>query len=141
MLKNVSKTLGFVGIIIGVLIALTPRYIAQPCQGLLELKSGMMVHMVCHWSGQAAMIIGILVMLVGILQVTVKNLETTKYLGIVQAFLGISLFLVPKSYVIGICKNETMACHHMASVLTLFAVTLIVISLVNIFWAKDVSSY
>ena len=140
MFKRYSKILGVLAIIIGGLIALTPRYIAQPCPSLLELKSGMMVHMVCYWTGQAATVIGILVLLVGVLQVIAKSGETTRYLGIVQALLGIALFFIPKSYVIGICGMGMAACHHMASTLTVLALVLFAISLVNIFWVRGLAN-
>ena len=80
---------------------------APVCGKMLELVSGKQVPMKCHWAGQAAIAVCIIILAVAI----VALLEKKNYKGlmIVNAVAGVVLFLV-FTKLIGVCASEEMRC-------------------------------
>lgn len=127
------KLPGLVTAATGVLITLTPHLIAPVCSGSLELKSGMLTHMKCFWTGQAAIVLGAVVIVTGLLMMLANLAATVKSLGVVQAVIGVALVLLPKDFVIGICGASMKACHITAFYLNVWAAVLIVTTIVTLF--------
>lgn len=111
-----SKIVGIVGMIMGVIIALTPFQLAPVCTKLLELTTGKMVHMRCHYTGQAEVFMGALILLTGLLIFLSKELKVQKGLGLVIAALGAVVIILPTNFGIGVCMMP-MECHTTAKVL------------------------
>jgi len=88
---------------------LTPYVLAPVCDKLIELKSGAMVFMKCHYTGQAELVLGALLICVG-LMLFLPKIEK-RWLGAVVALIGLATILVPQAWVIGICAKDTMSCH------------------------------
>ena len=80
---------------------------APVCGKLLELTSGKQVPMKCHWAGQAAIAVSIIILAVAIVALLTK--KAYKGLMIVNAVAGVVLFLVFTS-LIGVCASEEMRC-------------------------------
>ena len=80
---------------------------APVCGKMLELVSGKQVPMKCHWAGQAAMAIGIIILAAAVVALLTK--KDYKGLMAVTAMAGAVLFLVFTS-LIGVCASETMRC-------------------------------
>ena len=80
---------------------------APVCGKMLELVSGKQVPMKCHWAGQTAIAVSIIILAVAIVALLSK--KGYKNLMIVNAVAGVVLFLVFTS-LIGVCASEEMRC-------------------------------
>ena len=80
---------------------------APVCGKMLELVSGKEVPMKCHWAGQAAIAVSIIILAVAMVALLTK--KDYKGLMIVNAVAGIVLFLV-FTKLIGVCASEEMRC-------------------------------
>ena len=80
---------------------------APVCGKMLELVSGKEVPMKCHWAGQAAIAICILILVAAVMALLAK--KEYKGLMVVTAVAAVMLFLVVTS-LIGVCASEEMRC-------------------------------
>ena len=85
----------------------TVKLWAPVCGKLLELANGNQVPMKCHWAGQAAMAVSVIILAAAIFALFAKK----GYKGLmgVNAVAGVVLFLVFTS-LIGVCASEEMRC-------------------------------
>ena len=81
---------------------------APVCGKMLELANGTQVPMKCHWAGQAAIAIAIIILVTTVAALLAK--KEYKGLMIVSFVAAIVLFLVFTS-LIGVCANEEMRCN------------------------------
>ena len=80
---------------------------APVCGKMLELVSGKEVPMKCHWTGQAAIAVSVIMIVVAVMALLAK--KEYKGLMVVNAVAAVVLFLVFTS-LIGVCASETMRC-------------------------------
>ena len=80
---------------------------APVCGKLLDLVNGNQVPMKCHWAGQAAMAVSIIIIAAAVMALLAK--KEYKGLMVVNAVAAVVLFLVFTS-LIGVCASETMRC-------------------------------
>ena len=80
---------------------------APVCGKMLELVSGKEVPMKCHWAGQAAIAICIIILAAAVMALLAK--KENKGLMVVTAVAAVLLFLVFTS-LIGVCASEEMRC-------------------------------
>ena len=80
---------------------------APVCGKMLELVSGKEVPMKCHWAGQAAIAICIIILAAAVMALLAK--KEYKGLMVVTAVAAVLLFLVFTS-LIGVCASEEMRC-------------------------------
>ena len=80
---------------------------APVCGKMLELVSGKTVPMKCHWAGQAAIAVAVIILAAAIVALLTK--KEYKGLMVVNAVAGVILFLVFTS-LIGVCASEEMRC-------------------------------
>ena len=80
---------------------------APVCGKMLELVSGKEVPMKCHWAGQAAIAICIIILAAAIMALLAK--KEYKGLMVVTAVAAVLLFLVFTG-LIGVCASEEMRC-------------------------------
>ena len=80
---------------------------APVCGKLLDLANGNQVPMKCHWAGQAAIAISVIIIAAAIMALLAK--KEYKGLMVVNAVAAVVLFLVFTS-LIGVCASETMRC-------------------------------
>ena len=80
---------------------------APVCGKMLELVSGKQVPMKCHWAGQAAIAICIIILAVAVMAFLAK--KEYKGLMVVNAVAAVVLFTVFTS-LIGVCASEEMRC-------------------------------
>ena len=108
-------------IILGILIAIAPLTFAKVCQ----TEGGM--HMACYYTGRAALGIGLVIAVLGIVALFVK--ENVR-IGLSIAVIVNSLLMIAvPTFLIGVCKSPMMHC---ASVTR---PTLIVISVLALVFA------
>ena len=80
---------------------------APVCGKMLELTSGKQVPMKCHWAGQAAIAVSIIILAAAVAALLTR--KEYKGLMIVNAVAGVVLFLV-LTKLIGVCASEEMRC-------------------------------
>ena len=80
---------------------------APVCGKMLELVSGKEVPMKCHWAGQAAIAIAVIILAAAVMALLAK--KEYKGLMVVSAVAAVMLFLVFTS-LIGVCASEEMRC-------------------------------
>ena len=80
---------------------------APVCGKMLELTSGKTVPMKCHWAGQAAIAVSVIIIAVAVMAFLAK--KEYKGLMVANAVAATMLFLVFTS-LIGVCASETMRC-------------------------------
>lgn len=89
-------------IILGILIAIAPLTFAKVCQS----EGGM--HMACYYTGRAALGIGIVIAVLGIVALFVK--ENVR-IGLSIAVIVNSLLMIAvPTFLIGVCKSPMMHC-------------------------------
>ena len=81
---------------------------APVCGKMLELANGNTVPMKCHWAGQAAIAVAVIILVTALMALMAK--KEYKGLMVVNAAAGVILFLVFTS-LIGVCANEEMRCN------------------------------
>ena len=80
---------------------------APVCGKMLELANGNQVPMKCHWAGQAAIAVSVIILAAAVMALLAK--KEYKGLMVVNAVAAVLLFLVFTS-LIGVCASETMRC-------------------------------
>ena len=80
---------------------------APTCGKMLELTTGKTVPMKCHWAGQAAIAIAIIILAAAVMALLAK--KEYKGLMVVNAVAAVVLFLVFTS-LIGVCASSEMRC-------------------------------
>ena len=80
---------------------------APVCGKMLELANGNQVPMKCHWAGQAAIAVSVIIIAAAVMALLAK--KEYKGLMVVNAVAAVVLFLVFTS-LIGVCASEEMRC-------------------------------
>ena len=80
---------------------------APVCGKMLDLANGNQTHMKCHWAGQAAIAVSVIILAAAVMALLAK--KEYKGLMVVNAVAAVVLFLVFTS-LIGVCASETMRC-------------------------------
>ena len=80
---------------------------APVCGKMLELVSGKQVPMKCHWAGQAAIAVSVIILAAAVMALLAK--KEYKGLMAVNAVAAVVLFLVFTS-LIGVCASAEMRC-------------------------------
>ena len=107
---------------------------APVCGKLLELTNGKQVPMKCHWAGQAAIAISVLILVTAVVALLAK--KDFKGLMAVNAAAGVLLFLNFTS-LIGVCASETMRCQNTKGWGIAIAAVVLITSLINLFSGKE----
>ena len=81
---------------------------APVCGKMLELANGNQVPMKCHWAGQAAIAVCVIILAAAVMALLTK--KEYKGLMVVNAVAAVVLFLVFTG-LIGVCANAEMRCN------------------------------
>lgn len=81
---------------------------APVCGKMLELTTGKTVPMKCHWAGQAAIAIAVIILAAAIMALLAK--KEYKGLMVITAVCGVLLFMVFATDFIGVCASAEMRC-------------------------------
>lgn len=111
------------------------KFWAPACSKMLELASGAETPMKCHYAGQAAMAVAVIIFAIALAAFLSKSGH--KALMIVNAVAAIVLFLVFSNVLIGICASETMRCHTTALWGRGAAIVVIAASLIELLTSKE----
>ena len=102
-----NKVMIFLQVLAAALLLGAVKIWAPVCGKMLELVNGNQVPMKCHWAGQAAIGIAVIIIATALLALLAK--KEYKGLMVVNAVAAVVLFLVFTS-LIGVCASETMRC-------------------------------
>ena len=80
---------------------------APVCGKMLDLANGNQVPMKCHWAGQAAIAVAVIILAAAVMALLAK--KEYKGLMVVTAVAGVLLFMVFTSLV-GVCASAEMRC-------------------------------
>ncbi len=104
------KILAAVLILAGFVTMVVPSFYNCAAEGkAIQLPGGRTVPMKCLWTARAEMGTGALGLLVGILLLISRNLESRRFLSLCAVVLGIFILLFPTT-LIGVCGNPEMSC-------------------------------
>ena len=107
---------------------------APVCGKMLDLANGNQVPMKCHWAGQAAIAVSVIILAAAVMALLAK--KEYKGLMVVTTVAGIVLFLV-FTKLIGVCASEAMRCN-VTKVWGMGAAAVTVItSLINLLSGKE----
>ena len=81
---------------------------APVCGKMLETTTGKMVPMKCHWAGQAALAVSVIILAAAVMAFLAKK----EYKGfmVITAICGALLFMIFATDFIGVCASKTMIC-------------------------------
>lgn len=106
---------------------------APVCTGLLTLESGKQTFMKCHYTGQAAIAIAV-ILLVSVV-VLLFSKDCHKLVQVISIVSAIMMFLLFTT-LIGICANTEMQCHQTAFWCKGAAIVIIVTGIVDLLSGK-----
>jgi uncharacterized membrane protein len=126
-MKKVNIIIGVIVVVLGLLIALGPQFLFKVCA---PHEEGGFSH--CHWSAQAEIGMGFLIIALGVCMIVLKDPKT--HLGLaIAAFLASFVSLAIPHALIGGCDNAAMACQRVGfPALTVEAVILLIVSAVYV---------
>ncbi|MCS4542025.1 MAG: DUF4418 family protein [Euryarchaeota archaeon] len=104
-MAEISKILGGVAALIGILVMVVPRYILPVCEyygKMMETKMGMIIPMKCTWTAQSELGAGALIIISALALIASKQVETKKVLNVILAALGVIVIALP-TVLIGVC--------------------------------------
>ena len=107
---------------------------APVCGKMLDLANGNQVPMKCHWAGQAAMALSVILLVCALVALLVK--KDHRKLMIVSAVTAVMIFLAFTS-LIGVCASETMRCQSTALWGKIAAVVAFVSALAELLSGKE----
>lgn len=107
---------------------------APVCGKMLELTTGKQVPMKCHWAGQAAIAISVIILVAAAMAFLAK--KEYKGLMVVTAAAGVALFLVFTG-LIGVCASAEMRCQATKVWGIAAAAVTVAASLINLLSGKE----
>lgn len=97
-----NKILSVGTIVLGFLLSAGPQFLFKPCPTTEKF-------MKCFWSCKALIVVGVVLAIIGLLQLLHKEVKTRKALAVVGLALFVSAILIP-TVIIGGCVKADMAC-------------------------------
>lgn len=111
MNKSFSKISNLILILTG-LTTIGAILIWSPvCKDMIELASGNMTYMKCHYTGQASIILSIVLIVSAIESIFTNSRKSWTIMAIGAALIAITL---GSNIGIGVCMKDTMSCHDTA---------------------------
>ena len=81
---------------------------APVCGKMLELTTGKQVPMKCHWAGQAALAVSVIIVIAAVMALLAK--KDYKGFMVITAVCGALLFMIFATGFIGVCASAEMRC-------------------------------
>ena len=108
---------------------------APVCGKMLELANGNQTHMKCHWAGQAAMAVSVILLAAALMALLARK----EYKGfmVIAAVCGVLLFMIFNTGFIGVCASATMSCQSTKVWGIGAAVVTVAASLINLLSGKE----
>ena len=105
------KAIGTMLIVLALVGSIVPQFTDCQSQGrALTLENGKTVAMKCHWTAEAALAVGLPLVVLGGLFFFNKRKETHRALSVMGLVLGAFMILLPTA-LIGVCALPEMICN------------------------------
>jgi len=134
MKTKLSNVVNIIEIIAAIAIFGTLKIWAPVCQNMLTLETGKQVFMKCHYTGQAAIIIAVILIVVAIVGLLSK--KDQKLIHLIAITCGVMLFLT-FTKLIGVCVNKEMACITTALWMKIISAVVVVAPLIDMIMDKE----
>ncbi|MBC9784376.1 DUF4418 family protein [Heliobacterium chlorum] len=105
------RILAYTSILLSAALLVTPK-VLPICRDLMITQSSSVVPMRCHYAYQAEFLVSLLALLISGSLLVVKGLEGRRITSLFLVFSGFLVFFIPQKWLIGICGNTAMDCHH-----------------------------
>ena len=102
------------------------------CPTMLELASGNMVPMKCHWTFVACTFIGIIGVATGLAGLLCKEKTGRRAIALSYIVCAAIIACMPTSFAIGLCADATMHCHGTAHIVWALAAVAVVVGVVQL---------
>ncbi len=113
-------------VVFALVIAIAPQFLDCQSHGrALTLANGSKVPMKCHWTAEAAIALGVPLLVVGEMLGFARRKETRRTLSMTGAALGAVTILLP-TVLIGVCANNEMLCNSVMQPLLILLGTLVI---------------
>jgi hypothetical protein len=99
-----NRVVGSITFALGLLVALTPRYILPVCEWAGKKP------MNCGYMGRAEIFIGVIIISIAVGVFFSKGAEALRWLMLVGLVAGVTVVLLPQ--VLGYCPSSQMPCHY-----------------------------
>lgn len=126
-----SMIIAVVEAIHAIALILTVKVFAPVCTGMVETAAGKQIPMRCHYTSQALVFLGI-ILLVNALVYAVRKEAVTS--GVIAAIASILAILSLSSTLgMGVCMNPEMACNFTAPIVKVIGAIGVLIGIVSIY--------
>lgn len=113
-MKNTTRMAAGAGLLVlGALVAITPRYLFPVCEYFgkrMDLGMGKTMPMECYYTAQGELVLGLLISLIGIAVMLAARPEALRLLALVLGGVAAAVILMPV-YLLPICRNPDMHCN------------------------------
>ncbi|MBE6008569.1 MAG: DUF4418 family protein [Lachnospiraceae bacterium] len=107
---------------------------APVCDKMLTLETGKQVFMKCHYTGQAAIVIAVILIVVAVVGLLSK--KDQKLIHFIAIACGVMLFLT-FTKLIGVCVNKEMSCITTALWMKMISAVIVIAPLIDIIFDKE----
>lgn len=121
-----KKIVGSISVIAGILLILTPNYLAPVCPPMEDGR-----FMKCHWMGNITMGIGALVLVLAIIFILSKDVKFSLGISVGSIAFGV-LELLNAHKLIGGCMKADMSCN--AKTIPFATIVAVVLIIANIYY-------
>lgn len=111
MNNKITKIIAVIQAVAALCVLGAVKIWAPVCTGMLTLESGKETFMKCHYTGQAALAVAIILLVAAVVLFFSK--EGHKLVQVISMVSAVMLFLLFTT-LIGICANPEMQCHQTA---------------------------
>ena len=134
MKTTMNKVLIVLQVLAAAVLLGAVKFWAPVCGKMLELANGNQVPMKCHWAGQAAIAVSLIILAAAVMALLAR--KEYKGLMVVNAVAAVILFLVFTS-LIGVCASAEMRCQVTKIWGTGAAAAVFATSLINLLSGKE----
>jgi hypothetical protein len=107
-----SKALGLGVIVLGLFVALAPKWLLPVCESEhLGIVNAFQPTMRCFWMGQTEILLGICIIMAGLIPILRPGPDALFAVGLMLAVLGIAVIMASLNSIIGsICGHQHSSC-------------------------------
>ncbi|KNF09056.1 hypothetical protein CLPU_4c01020 [Gottschalkia purinilytica] len=134
MQKKFSKILSGILVLVGFIIIGSILIWSPVCKNMMELASGNMSHMRCYYTGQASILLSIVLIVAGIESFLTNSRKPWTFITIGIMFLVVTF---GSKLGIGVCMKETMRCNITATWIRIGGIVTMICGLISLFKEEE----
>lgn len=126
-----SMIIAVVEAIHAIALILTVKVFAPVCTGMVETAAGKQIPMRCHYTSQALVFLGIILLVNALVYAVRKEAVTSGVIAVVASILAI--LSLSSTLGMGVCMNPEMACNLTAPIVKVVGAIGVLIGIVSIY--------